>query len=91
MAQSAGATILIHSSNGARGNDKDKVYNTWHDANLKMISHITQIPIITVDNIYHINGEYYDGPTSSESGVVIDGEWVTKVPRTGTQYYYWDF
>jgi predicted amidohydrolase len=91
LAELAGATILIHSSNGARGNDKDKVYNTWHDANLKMISHITRIPIITVDNIYHINGEYYDGPTSSESGVVIDGEWVTDVPRTGTQYFYWDF
>lgn len=91
LAQSAQATLLIHSSNGARGNDKDKVYNTWHDANLKMISHITQVPIITVDNIYHMNGEYYDGPTSSPSGIVMDGEWLKQVPRTGTQYFYWDF
>ena len=28
---------------------------------------------------------------SSESGVVVNGEWVTNVPRTGTQYFYHDF
>ena len=38
-----------------------------------------------------MTGEDYDGYTSSESGVVINGEWVTNVPRTGTQYFYHDF
>ena len=90
MAQEIGVDILIHSSNGARGNDRDKLYNDWHNAHLRMASHQC-CPIITVDNTLHMNGEFYDGPTSSESGVVIDGEYVTKVPRTGTQYFYWDF
>ena len=51
----------------------------------------TQIPIITVDNTCHMNGHPYDGPTSSESGVTVDGKWVTKVPRLGTQHFYYDF
>ena len=56
-----------------------------------MISQATQIPIITVDNTCHMNGQPYDGPTSSESGVTVDGKWVTKIPRTGTQHFYYDF
>ena len=90
MATSRDADVLIHSSNGARGNVRDKLYNDWHNAHLRMASHQC-CPIITVDNTLHMNGEFYDGPTSSESGVVIDGEYVTKVPRIGTQYFYWDF
>lgn len=91
IAEKQGVNLLVHSSNGARGNVRDNLYDDWHNAHLRMVSHNSQLPIITVDNIYHINGEFYDGPTSSPSGVVIDGEWVKQVPRTGTQYFYWDF
>jgi predicted amidohydrolase len=92
IAQRQGVDIMIHSSNGARGDIKrDILYNDWHDAHLRMVCHNAQVPIITVDNCWHMNGEPYDGETSSESGVVIDGRFVTKVPRTGTQYFYWDF
>jgi len=83
--------LFIHSTNGARGNPHDEIYNKWHDAHLLMISQATQIPIITVDNTCHMNGQPYDGPTSSESGVTVDGKWVTEIPRTGTQHFYYDF
>jgi predicted amidohydrolase len=83
--------LFIHATNGARGNPHDEIYNKWHDAHLLMISQATQIPIITVDNTCHMNGHPYDGPTSSESGVTVDGKWVTNVPRTGTQHFYYDF
>jgi len=83
--------ILIHSSNGARGNPRDGLYDAWHNAHLRMTSHNSQIPIITVDNSYHMDGGFYDGPTSSPSGIVIDGEWSKQVSRKGTQYFYWDF
>lgn len=83
--------LFIHSTNGARGNTHDEIYNKWHDTHLLMISQATKIPIITVDNTCHMNGQPYDGPTSSESGVTVDGKWVTSVPRTGTQHFYHEF
>ena len=98
--QRHGARIILHSTNGVRnleptnGLTKEasgKISNDWHDINLRRASFITRIPIITVDNCYMADGTEYHGPTSSESGVLIDGEWVTKVPRTGTQYFYYDF
>ena len=64
----------------------------WHNANLRWWAKSIGVPIITVDNVYHLNGDVYDGNTSSESGVIdAQGNWVTKVPRTGTQYFYYDF
>mgnify|MGYP001567386792 FL=1 len=89
--QSGLCDLFVHSTNGARGNPHDEIYNKWHDAHLLMISQATQIPIVTVDNTCHMNGHPYDGPTSSESGVTVDGKWVTKVPRLGTQHFYYDF
>ena len=98
--QQLGATIMLHSTNGVRNlnpvNNLSKelansISNDWHDINLRRASFITRIPIITVDNCYMADGTEYHGPTSSESGVLIDGEWVTKVPRSGTQYFYYDF
>jgi len=85
--------ILIHATNGFRGNDKkmEELFDKWHHSHLTMLSWISEIPIITVDNCYHMDGTFYDGPTSSESGVVVRGEFVTKIPRTGTQYFYHDF
>jgi hypothetical protein len=50
-----------------------------------------KIPIITVDNCYYMQGYEYHGRTSSESGVLVNGDWVTAVPREGTQYFYYDF
>ena len=95
-----GAKIIIHSTNGARNIEptnglstelSDKISNDWNDIHLRRASFLTRCPIITVDNCYMADGSEYHGNTSSESGVIIDGEWVTKVPRTGTQYFYYDF
>jgi hypothetical protein len=46
--------------------------------------------VITVDNSCKPDGTEWGGPTSSQSGVLIGGEWVTTVPRTGTHYFYYD-
>lgn len=92
MAQESRITsLLIHSTNGTRGNDMDDMLNTWHDIHLRMLSRASGIPIITVDNCIHMEGRDYNGRTSSESGVVINGEWRTSVPRYGKQYFYHDF
>ena len=83
--------IAIHSTNGTRGNDLDEIMNQWHDVHLKLLSKASSIPIVTVDNSIHMEGDDYNGRTSSESGVIIEGKWVTSVPRVGTQYFYYDF
>jgi len=95
-----GANLLIHATNGHRNvapqnglsMELDKeIQETWHDINLRRFSFINKMAIITVDNCYMMDGSEYHGDTSSQSGVVINGEWVTSVPRTGTQYFYYDF
>lgn len=84
--------LAVHSTNGERGNGLDEIVDVWHNANLRWWAKSIGVPIITVDNAIHLNGDDYDGPTSSESGVIdAQGNWVTKVPRIGTQYFYYDF
>jgi len=86
--------LIIHSTNAPRGDEctgPESMFEEWHNAHLKMLSWISEVPIFTVDNCYKMNGEEYHGRTSSESGVVIKGEYVTEIPRTGTQYFYHDF
>ena len=88
------AKIFIHSTNGKRGVTGElgeSIQDLWHDACLRRNSFIYNIPIITVDNCYMLDGTEYHGPTSSQSGVLIGGKWMTSVPRCGTQYFYYDF
>ena len=85
--------LFIHSTNGFRGNGKkmETLFNNWHHAHLTMMSYLSEVPIISVDNCYHMDGTEYHGQTSSESGVIIRGEFVSEIPRKGTQYFYHDF
>ena len=85
--------LFVHCTNGYRGNGEfmETLFNDWHHAHLTMMSYLAEVPIITVDNCYHIDGREYHGQTSSESGVVVRGKFVTEIPRTGTQYFYHDF
>jgi hypothetical protein len=87
--------IIFHASNGFRGEEVGDDYNNqklkeFADINLWMHSRFG-IPIITVDNCYKNNGEYYDGPTSSTSGIIHNGEWLVKAAPSGTDYFYYDF
>lgn len=93
MAFQDGAKIFLHSTNADRGVSKvyDQVMDDWHTAHLQMISFLAKIPVVTVDNCCGMAGGAFDGPTSSQSGVLIAGEWVVKVPRYNTQYFYYDF
>lgn len=93
LAEDLMSHIIVHSTNGFRGEEPeyDQIMNVWHEGNLRMFSFYLGIPILTVDNCWLTNGDEYQGPTSSQSGVLIHGDWVVKAPRTGTQYFYYDF
>jgi len=83
--------LFVHAVNGGRGTEYDELFEQWHESHLRMLSHITGVPILSVDNAVAMDGTPYDGNTSSPSGVFIDGKKVVEVPRTGTQYFYYDF
>jgi predicted amidohydrolase len=93
VADRLGVHLIFHATNGFRGENPnyDEITNVWHEGNLRMVSYSTGIPIITVDNCYMMNGKPYDGPTSSQSGILLNGLWKVKAPRSGTQYFYYDF
>ena len=87
------ADILIHSSNGARGSDpiEDDIHDKFHTGCLHMMSYAADMPLISVDNSITMHGdESFTGPTSSPSGV-WHKEQLVKVPRVGTQHFYFDF
>jgi len=87
-----GAKIYIHATNAERNVDatRDKIEEIWLEANLQRISYY-MLPVISVDNCYTMQGEKYRGKTATQSGVCFKGQWVTKVPRSGTHYFYHDF
>ena len=83
--------VILHATNGDRGNSQDSLWMEWHDVHLRMMSSQYGIPIITVDSCCDKFGGREDLPTSSPSGVLVDGEWVVQVPRTGQQHFFWDY
>lgn len=87
-----GAKLFIHATNADRGVGElyDKIMDDWHTSHLQMTAYLASVPVITVDNSCTPDGTTWNGPTSSQSGVLIGGEWVVKVPRTGTHYFYHD-
>ena len=93
--KNSNTNIIFHASNGFRGpeagdEDANRKLKEFSDINLWMASRF-DIPIVTVDNCYKNNGEFYDGPTSSTSGVIYKGEWLVKAAPSGTDYFYYDF
>lgn len=83
--------LFVHVVNGGRGNEHDELFEQWHESHLRMLSYVTQTPIISVDNCNTIDGKTYEGRTSSPSGVYINGKLEVDVPRYGTQHFYYDF
>lgn len=92
---SVNTDVIFHASNGFRGieagtEEDNQNLRKFSDMHLWMASRYG-IPIVTVDNCYKLNGDFYDGPTSSTSGVIHKGEWLVKANPTGTDYFYYDF
>ena len=84
--------IYIHATNAERNVSPtyDSVYKEYHNALLRLVSYLSKDrAILTVDNSINIDGTYSED-TSSTSGVLGYGEWLTTVPK-GTQYFYHDF
>ncbi len=92
IAYREGIKLFIHSTNAERGENSvhDSVMDDWHNANLRMVSYLASVPVISVDNSILMDGTEWDGTTSSPSGVIINGEWKVQAPRFGTQYFYYD-
>jgi len=87
-----GVKLFIHATNGERNTDpvKNEIEEIWVEAWLRRVSMYQRCPIIVVDNCYMMDGTEYHGNTLTQSGVLINGVWVTSVPRTDTQYFYHD-
>jgi|TARA_B110000977_G_C10927473_1_gene435688 predicted amidohydrolase len=93
--QNSDTNILFHASNGFRGDeagtpDDNINLRKFSDMHLWMASRY-MMPIVTVDNCYKMNGDFYDGETSSTSGIILNGEWLVKAAPTGIDYFYHDF
>ena len=78
--------LILHSTNGDRGNDS-KMRFGWNGMTYisRMMSLQYGTSTSTVDSCCDKYGNRHDLPTSSPSGVVINGKWEVQMPRTGTQ------
>jgi len=87
-----GVKLFIHATNAERNTSlvKNEIEEIWIEAWLRRVSFYQRCPIIVVDNCYMMDGTEYHGKTMTQSGVLINGVWVTSVPRTDTQYFYHD-
>jgi len=85
---------LIKPQNDGMDPRADKVkafFEAWHKAHLEVLSFSTKSTFLIVDTCSNMQGEMSEHPTSSPSGVIEDGEWLTDVPRIGKQYFHYDF
>lgn len=93
-----GLDLMFHATNGRKMELDDPqmiVFDSWHDAFLRMTSMNTLIPILTVDSCtdWRWDGdedEVTHYHTSSQSGFIDYNGWQTDVPRVGRQYFYYD-
>lgn len=91
----SGVNLVCHASNGFRGTEAgDRTGNQklkeYADIHLWMAARYG-VPIITVDNCYNNDGNFYDDETSSTSGIIHNGEWLIRAKSSGTDYFYYDF
>jgi|TARA_A100000164_G_scaffold359461_1_gene372145 hypothetical protein len=63
----------------------------WTKAHLEMLSYQLNMSFFVVDTCSDFTGNISEYKTSSPSGVVERGEWVTPVDRIGKQYFHHDF
>lgn len=87
------ADIIVHASNSAKDfmnkNEKD-IHDNFHLSTTKFMSYATNIPFMSVDNIYNINGVDINSETSYPSGVYLPLETKYQSPRNKVDYFYYD-
>ena len=86
-----GYKLYVHCTNAERNVDDihDSVFREYNNAVLRLVSYLSKDrAILTVDNSAGMDGKPCD-ITSSTSGVLYEGEWLTTTPN-GTQYFYHD-
>ena len=83
-----GAQFFIHCTNAVRdtAGERDPCLREYHSAWIRAIG--LDYPIISVDNACNMNGAPYNGPTSSQSGVVIQGKWERMARERGVDYFH---
>jgi len=80
-----GAKVVFHAVNGARDTTEfsQVVARNYHESNLRMRAKAGKIWIVTVDNCFP-----EDIPCSSPEGIVDpEGNWATKLPSKGEQFF----
>ena len=87
-----GVDIIVHTSNTQKdqGPYVKKVHDEFHDACTKLVTYATNIPIISVDNPWHIHGTESKEGTSFTSGIYLPIQTLYQAPKTGTHYFYYD-
>jgi predicted amidohydrolase len=83
--------LYVHATNAERNIDAtyDSVFREYNNAVVRLVSYLSKDrAILTVDNSAGMDGEPSSN-TSSTSGVLHEGTWLTTVPD-GTQYFYHD-
>jgi len=87
-----GIDIILHASNTQKdqGPYVKKVHDEFHDACIKMVTYATNIPLLAVDNPWHIHGVESKEGTSFTSGIYLPIETKFQAPKTGTHYFYYD-
>ena len=85
-----GARINIHCTNAERGVEpwKDNILREYHNSWIRQSSIHT--PTLSVDNACMMDGTPYRGPTSSQSGVAIGGNWVVTALERGVDFFHFD-
>lgn len=83
-----GAQIFIHATNAERGKGrlKDDTLREFHNGWLRTVS--LDGPIITTDNACNMNGQPYNGPTSSSSGICMNAMWVERCADRGVEFFH---
>ena len=84
--------LIIHASNTQKdqGPHIKLLHDNFHDACTQFISYATNIPILSVDNPWHLHGVESKDGTSFTSGIYLPLEAKYQAPKTGTQYFYYD-
>ena len=84
--------LIIHASNKQKdqGPHIKLLHDNFHNACTQFISYATNIPILSVDNPWHLHGVESKDGTSFTSGIYLPLEAKYQAPKTGTQYFYYD-
>lgn len=84
--------VVLHSSNTLKYYTADvfDVFYNFHKSALRFQSHASNVPIISVDNCNHIEGNSYNGSVGCPSGFYLPTHVEHQADNVGVQHFYAD-